>query len=87
MESDETNITPEAESPRFKLNRTDLASIGRGILIASGGAALTYLAPLVTQIDYTITIKGHPFDLSPIAVIVLSAAINAARKWITDHTR
>lgn len=54
------------------LSKEKWMSIGKGLLIAIGGAALTYLTQLTTDIDFG--------ELTPLVVAVLSVAINYFRK-------
>ncbi len=65
------------ESKRFRLNTTDLRSIIIGACIAVGGALLTYLAEIVTQVDFG--------DNTALIVAVLSIIINTAKKAIEGN--
>ena len=79
-------ITAPVGSPSFTLNGVDLKKIGIGLIIVSGGAALTYLTQFVGNISLFIHYGRFALDLSPAEVMVFSTLINLARKWITDHT-
>ena len=61
-------------SPQFTLNKTDLAKIGKGLVIALAGAALTYLASTIGQVDF------GPY--TPLVVAVGSTLINAGLKFL-----
>lgn len=52
----------------------DYKKVGKGLLIALGGAALTYVAQL--QFDFGVW--------TPVAVAVASALINAGRVYIAS---
>ena len=56
----------------FLLNKEKWISVGKGLLIAVGGAAATYLATITTQLDF------GPF--TPMIVAGFSVAINYIRK-------
>ena len=62
------------ESKRYKLNRADGFKIGKGALIALGGALLTYVAELLPQIDFG--------AYTPIVVGISSVIINTAWKFL-----
>lgn len=68
-------------SETFKLNLEDLKKIGKGLLIAMGGAGLTYLSVQVVP------------NLEPdtgtqmMLFAAFSAIVNAGRKWLTDTTK
>jgi hypothetical protein len=60
------------QSDKFTLNSADLIKIGKGLLIALGGAALTYLSTIVTKVDFGV--------YTPLAVAIFSTLINTASK-------
>ena len=60
------------KSKRFHLNTQDAKSIAVGACIALGGALLTYLAQVLTQIDFG--------ENTALIVAALSIIINAAKK-------
>lgn len=63
-------------SPRGEIMKQDLQKVGKGALIAGGGAFATYLLQGLTQVDYG--------DWTPLVVALLSVVINFARKYITE---
>lgn len=76
----------ENTSKKYKLNAVDLWKITRGAGVIGAGAVLTYLAPVVTQIDWQIAFKGTTIDISPLAVLILSTLIETARRWLTNYS-
>lgn len=62
------------ESKKFKFNKDDLLSIGKGFLIMLGGATVTYLAELVPQIDLGV--------YTPLFVVFAGLVINTVRKYL-----
>ena len=66
----------KAPSKRFTLNKEDLKSIGKGLLINLGGAALLYLADVLSLIDF-----GHEW-WAPLATAFAAAAVNSIRKYL-----
>lgn len=66
-----------AGSKRFKLNKQDGIKILKGLGIAAGGGALTYLADILTQIDFA--------QYAMIAVPVFSFLINAGLKLVKNN--
>lgn len=65
-------------SEKFTVSLKDLKKVGVGLLIALGGAALTYVAELIPNVDFG--------EFTPVVVATLSVLINFARKFLTDHT-
>lgn len=63
-------------SKAFSLSKTDLLKIGKGLLIALAGAALTYLADMIPQVDFG--------TWTPMAVAGFSFLINAGQKYLLD---
>ena len=61
---------------RFSLNGVDLLKMGKGLLIAAGGAALTYISEWAVGADFGI--------LTPLVTAGLAVVINAFRKLVTD---
>jgi hypothetical protein len=59
----------------FKLNGIDWKKLGKGLLIACGGAGLTYLGGAVTGLDFG--------TATPMIVAGLSFGINFLRKFLT----
>lgn len=67
---------PETGSPAGHLNVTDWRKIGKGALIALGGALLAYLSEQV--------IPGlESNDLAWLAPLA-SVLVNMAQKWVTN---
>lgn len=64
------------------LNKYDWKSIGKGALIAAGGALAAYLATQLSIIDWA-TLGKYGYIIAPFASIV----INFLRKWATDNTK
>lgn len=63
------------QSKRFTLSKQDLSAIGRGALVAIGGALITYLIDILPQVNF-----GEMW--TPIIVAVASILLNAARKYL-----
>lgn len=61
---------------RFTLNKQDLIKIGKGFLIAVGGAALVYFTEVFAQIDWG--------TWTPVVTALSAVLINAARKWLQN---
>jgi hypothetical protein len=59
------------------LNQDDLKKLGIGLLVAVGGAILTYLESSVPTIDFG--------AWTPIVVSLNSVIVNIGRKWLTDE--
>ena len=66
-------------SQKFKLDQTDLTKIGKGALVAIGGALVAYLATVIAHLDQS-TVQGA------LIAAVGGVLINAARKWLNDNT-
>ena len=62
-------------STSLSLNKKDLKSAGKGLLIALAGALLTYMQTL--QFDFG--------AYTPLAVAVNSIAVNLIRLWLVDN--
>lgn len=65
------------ESKKFSLNAVDLKSLWIGLLITLSGAALTYAADNLTNIDFG--------TYTPFVVPVAALAINTARKYLAGR--
>jgi hypothetical protein len=65
----------ESASAKYQLNKEDLEKIGVGLIIALGGAALTFFEELVPNFDFGV--------YTPLGVALNSALINAARKFLS----
>lgn len=75
----------EPSSKRFSLDAHDWKKIAKGTLIAAAGSALTFAGPALLGLTYAIDVGGRPVDLTPIVIVIVSSAINAAQKWLQDH--
>lgn len=62
------------QSKKYTLNKADLQSIGRGLLITLAGALVTYLIEVLPQID----LGEYGVFIVPIAALLL----NTARKYL-----
>lgn len=58
----------------YKLDKETLGKIGRGALIAMGGALCTFLLEAIPGIDFG--------SATPLVVGISSIVINAVREWI-----
>jgi len=63
-------------SERFGFQREDVISILKGATIVAGGAFATYLLEGLMKLDFG--------EYTPLVVALLSVAINAVRKWISE---
>lgn len=61
-------------SKKYQFNKQDLIKIGKGALIALGGAILTYAASIVGNIDFGAA--------TPIVVALAGILINAGRMFL-----
>ena len=61
-------------SKKYTLNRTDLESLGRGLLITLAGAALTFIAEQLPNVDFGI--------YTPYVVPVFALLVNVGRKFL-----
>lgn len=62
------------QSEKYTLNREDVQKIITGALIALGGALLTYLSQIITQVDFGVW--------TPTVVALASILINASKKFL-----
>lgn len=65
------------QSQSFSLNKNDAKKIFKGALIAGGGALMTYLSSVVTQMDFG--------QLTPIVVSFWSIIVNVITKYIQNE--
>lgn len=65
-------------SRKYTLSREDLTKIATGAAVAIAGALITYLTPIVSNVDWTIA----GVDLTPVMVVVWSVFVNLTRKWV-----
>ena len=66
------------KSKSLDLNKTDMKKIGKGLLIAVGGAVLTYLTDTIPNINWGAS--------APMVVAISSVLINAVWKYLKDHS-
>ena len=66
------------ENTRFKLTKTDLTKVGKGVLVAIVGATLTYLTEWAANTDFG--------SYTPVIVAALSILTNIVRKWSTPSS-
>ena len=68
-------------APRLQLDTTDLRKIGKGLLIAAAGGALTYMTgTLIPDLQ-------ESEAANTLAFVLFSAAVNAAQKWLLDYSK
>jgi hypothetical protein len=72
-------------SPEFSITKAELAAVGRGLLVAVGGAVLTYLTVWITGTSFNVTIDGNVINLTPFVVAAWSVVVNFARKYIPEN--
>lgn len=65
-------------SPRFSIDLVGLKKVGKGALIAAGGAVLTYLAEAIPGLDFG--------EYTPVIVAVSSVLINAGIKFFSQYS-
>lgn len=66
-------------SPSGQLSRADMGKIGKGALIALGGAALTILVEVIPGVD---------FGKYQVVVAAVSAVlVNLLRIWLTNNQK
>ncbi len=65
-------------SKKYNLNAEDAKSIGRGALIATGGALIVYVAEVVPAIEFG--------AYTPVAVALAGIILNTARKILADYS-
>ena len=68
---------PKIQSPSFSIDSLGLKKVGKGLLIALGGAALTYLVEVIPGIDFGVW--------TPIAVTVSAVVVNFGRKFLASY--
>lgn len=77
---------PIVTSPANGLVVHDWKSIGKGALVMITGTLLTYLPPLLTGMQYVVTIGGKQYDFTALVIILISGAVNIVRKWYGTQT-
>lgn len=65
-------------SRSMEISVDDLIALGKGLLIAAGGAAITYLSQWVTDADFGVW--------TPTVVAGASVLLNALRKFLADYS-
>lgn len=58
------------------LNKESLLKIGKGALVAMGGAGLIYFSEVVAQVDW-----GY---WTPLVTALAAVLVNIARKWLAQ---
>lgn len=74
-------------SEKYKLNKVDIYKILRGASITLLGAVITYIGSIYLNVDYTVTISDKAVDLSPIAIAVIGALLEAGRRAVTNFSK
>jgi translation initiation factor 2B subunit (eIF-2B alpha/beta/delta family) len=69
----------EIMSPKFKINKADLISLGKGFLITLAGAAITFIAEYLTKVNFG--------QYTVVAVPLFALLVNTARKWLVDNSK
>lgn len=64
-------------SPKYSLNKEDGQKILKGMMVAVAGAALTYVAEMVPNVDFG--------SMTPVVTALAAVLVNAARKWLKDQ--
>ncbi len=64
-----------AESKRYTLNKADLESLTKGLLITMAGAGLTYLTEYLSKQDFG--------DLTPVVMTGMAFLVNFVRKFMS----
>ena len=65
------------ESKKYTLTKENVSKVGKGALIAVGGAFLTFLAQAIGQFDFG--------EWTPAVVALASILINVGRKWLDSE--
>jgi len=66
------------DSKKYEISTMDWAKVGKGLLIAVGGAILTYLTNLIPTIDFGMW--------TPIVMAFWSVVVNFAQKLLTNSS-
>lgn len=67
----------EKKSKVWELSKEDWLKTGKGLLIALGGAALTYFEGLIPNLDFGVW--------TPAVMALNCALVNLGRKFLTNH--
>jgi hypothetical protein len=73
-------------SQKYALTKTDLMKIGKGALIAIGGAFLTYLSAVIGDINFTVNYQDNALNLTPFVSATISILINASWKFLEGQS-
>lgn len=65
-------------SNKYTLNKEDIISLGKGLLIAVAGAALTYLSENLGKINFG--------EYTPVVVALFSVLANIIRKFVSTQS-
>lgn len=65
------------ESKKYSLNKADVISLTKGLLITLAGATLTYLSTVITKVDFGAN--------TPFVVAMFSLLVNTARKFLAGQ--
>lgn len=68
----------KVQSKKYTLNHEDGKKLWKGLLVAVGGALITYVAQIVGEIDFG--------TWTPAVVAVSSVLVNAARKFLAGKS-
>lgn len=66
------------DSKKYSLNKEDGKKLLKGLLVACGGAILTYIAQTVSEVDFG--------SWTPVIVALSSVLVNAARKFLAGES-
>lgn len=67
----------QSTSPKYSLNKADLFKALRGLVVVLAGAALTYVADMIPNVDFGM--------YTPLVVSVSSTLIELGRRFLTDY--
>lgn len=73
LKTKKPSVQTVGASPSMSLNTTDWKKIGKGALIATAGALLTYAAEIIPGIDF----GQYQLIIAPLLMVL----INAGLKW------
>lgn len=77
IDDEESNIEVKImakQSESLEMNKNDWVKVGKGLLIALGGTALTYITDIIPTIEWG--------EYKPIVVAISSVLINLGWKYI-----
>ncbi len=70
-------MTKTPISPRMSIDALGLKKVGKGLLIAVGGAVLTYIVEIIPGISFG--------EWTPIVVAIASVIVNFGRKFLSSY--